>query len=140
FFFFSTIRRPPRSTLFPYTTLFRSKLFLFRTRRYFRSVFLLFVSFSLLLIGAGTIQFASHLRTIFSASYRCSIIHRSWFSSCTSVGFFKVATAIVQLIKVERTIHLLQLSVGNGIPLISSQHRCSCPVISRIIHQTEGGP
>src|SRR5947208_16256383 len=24
YFFFSTIRRPPRSTLFPYTTLFRS--------------------------------------------------------------------------------------------------------------------
>src|SRR5699024_12649118 len=26
FFFFSTLRRPPRSTLFPYTTLFRSNL------------------------------------------------------------------------------------------------------------------
>ena len=26
-FFFLTIRRPPRSTLFPYTTLFRSDLF-----------------------------------------------------------------------------------------------------------------
>src|SRR2546422_2238134 len=30
FFFFLMIRRPPRSTLFPYTTLFRSAL---RTRR-----------------------------------------------------------------------------------------------------------
>src|SRR5215208_7585209 len=30
FFFFLMIRRPPRSTLFPYTTLFRSKL----TRRW----------------------------------------------------------------------------------------------------------
>src|SRR3712207_7922901 len=28
FFFFLMIRRPPRSTLFPYTTLFRSPLFL----------------------------------------------------------------------------------------------------------------
>src|SRR5260370_31586490 len=28
FFFFLMIRRPPRSTLFPYTTLFRSRLFL----------------------------------------------------------------------------------------------------------------
>src|SRR5688572_33439207 len=27
FFFFLMIRRPPRSTLFPYTTLFRSKAF-----------------------------------------------------------------------------------------------------------------
>src|SRR5206468_12272360 len=29
FFFFLMIRRPPRSTLFPYTTLFRSMLILF---------------------------------------------------------------------------------------------------------------
>jgi len=28
FFFFLMIRRPPRSTLFPYTTLFRSVVFL----------------------------------------------------------------------------------------------------------------
>src|SRR5687767_15766915 len=27
FFFFLMIRRPPRSTLFPYTTLFRSRLY-----------------------------------------------------------------------------------------------------------------
>src|SRR5471030_3363423 len=27
FFFFLMIRRPPRSTLFPYTTLFRSRMF-----------------------------------------------------------------------------------------------------------------
>src|SRR3712207_8370560 len=31
FFFFLMIRRPPRSTLFPYTTLFRSKPYLFKT-------------------------------------------------------------------------------------------------------------
>src|SRR3712207_8591457 len=30
FFFFLMIRRPPRSTLFPYTTLFRSRLALLR--------------------------------------------------------------------------------------------------------------
>src|SRR2546425_6799043 len=30
FFFFLMIRRPPRSTLFPYTTLFRSTVFLSR--------------------------------------------------------------------------------------------------------------
>src|SRR5438034_10306702 len=29
FFFFLMIRRPPRSTLFPYTTLFRSRLRMF---------------------------------------------------------------------------------------------------------------
>src|SRR2546422_10950495 len=32
FFFFLMIRRPPRSTLFPYTTLFRSRLRLGRQR------------------------------------------------------------------------------------------------------------
>src|SRR3989442_6488560 len=32
FFFFLMIRRPPRSTLFPYTTLFRSQEFLTGTR------------------------------------------------------------------------------------------------------------
>src|SRR5690242_20987464 len=34
FFFFLMIRRPPRSTLFPYTTLFRSAGRLRRGRRY----------------------------------------------------------------------------------------------------------
>src|SRR5258707_5612352 len=33
FFFFLMIRRPPRSTLFPYTTLFRSPTFLAPRRR-----------------------------------------------------------------------------------------------------------
>src|SRR5258705_3867538 len=32
FFFFLMIRRPPRSTLFPYTTLFRSKSFRFSSK------------------------------------------------------------------------------------------------------------
>src|SRR3989449_11658930 len=32
-FFFLMIRRPPRSTLFPYTTLFRSQVVRHRTRR-----------------------------------------------------------------------------------------------------------
>src|SRR2546426_8913611 len=33
FFFFLMIRRPPRSTLFPYTTLFRSKVAVERAKR-----------------------------------------------------------------------------------------------------------
>src|SRR2546426_9370335 len=33
-FFFLMIRRPPRSTLFPYTTLFRSRLVLTRRSRF----------------------------------------------------------------------------------------------------------
>src|SRR6266496_5023064 len=32
FFFFLMIRRPPRSTLFPYTTLFRSRMIVSRRR------------------------------------------------------------------------------------------------------------
>src|SRR2546429_6588418 len=34
FFFFLMIRRPPRSTLFPYTTLFRSRLQRRRSQRF----------------------------------------------------------------------------------------------------------
>src|SRR5256885_5191634 len=37
FFFFLMIRRPPRSTLFPYTTLFRSRKFGFWLWRHFRA-------------------------------------------------------------------------------------------------------
>src|SRR2546430_16966741 len=37
FFFFLMIRRPPRSTLFPYTTLFRSMTLTARLERAFRS-------------------------------------------------------------------------------------------------------
>src|SRR3712207_7556563 len=32
-FFFLMIRRPPRSTLFPYTTLFRSKIYVITSKR-----------------------------------------------------------------------------------------------------------
>src|SRR5256885_16587864 len=38
FFFFLMIRRPPRSTLFPYTTLFRSPAVLRRARRLDRAL------------------------------------------------------------------------------------------------------
>src|SRR2546422_11537684 len=38
FFFFLMIRRPPRSTLFPYTTLFRSHLLSGPNRRLSRSI------------------------------------------------------------------------------------------------------
>src|SRR5438270_4031987 len=50
FFFFLMIRRPPRSTLFPYTTLFRSNLLLlgkigvFHNRRNASSRLLLLIS------------------------------------------------------------------------------------------------
>src|SRR2546429_6796974 len=38
FFFFLMIRRPPRSTLFPYTTLFRSRWRLIFTARHTRAI------------------------------------------------------------------------------------------------------
>src|SRR5277367_6865733 len=37
FFFFLMIRRPPRSTLFPYTTLFRSSQFILFLRAFWRA-------------------------------------------------------------------------------------------------------
>src|SRR5260221_2670490 len=58
-FFFLMIRRPPRSTLFPYTTLFRSKSLMaqrvrkiFLARKGFRGVVVVFV--------AGAIAFRLH--------------------------------------------------------------------------------
>src|SRR2546429_5749673 len=45
FFFFLMIRRPPRSTLFPYTTLFRSKRLPRRGAEVERSFFLRAVQF-----------------------------------------------------------------------------------------------
>src|SRR3989454_2412265 len=39
FFFFLMIRRPPRSTLFPYTTLFRSRYDIFLPRKAVHSEF-----------------------------------------------------------------------------------------------------
>src|SRR5438093_4659389 len=42
FFFFLMIRRPPRSTLFPYTTLFRSVWYLIFLNRTVRRLWLLF--------------------------------------------------------------------------------------------------
>src|SRR2546430_12208619 len=46
FFFFLMIRRPPRSTLFPYTTLFRSSFALPLARPLQHSGFVWFVEFS----------------------------------------------------------------------------------------------
>ena len=50
------IRRPPRSTLFPYTTLFRSCPALVRTSMAFRAMLMLFLCASPLILGsnAGT--------------------------------------------------------------------------------------
>src|SRR5438132_9159505 len=48
-FFFLMIRRPPRSTLFPYTTLFRSKIGVFHNRRNASSRLLLLISKHLIL-------------------------------------------------------------------------------------------
>src|SRR6266404_168270 len=54
FFFFLMIRRPPRSTLFPYTTLFRS-YFTFAQRKFAITMFLLgFVVMWVTLIVLGT--------------------------------------------------------------------------------------
>src|SRR3712207_7457329 len=53
FFFFLMIRRPPRSTLFPYTTLFRS---LGRALRYVPAAVLTAVVIPLLLYDNGTLE------------------------------------------------------------------------------------
>src|SRR5690606_41949754 len=49
FFSFFTFRRPPRSTLFPYTTLFRSK-------RFFLTFYVLLMSFVSLVLFLSTAE------------------------------------------------------------------------------------
>src|SRR5260221_3218443 len=56
FFFFLMIRRPPRSTLFPYTTLFRSNLFVFAM-----ALLVAADNFLFLLVGWGGVGLASFL-------------------------------------------------------------------------------
>src|SRR3712207_7878860 len=53
-FFFLMIRRPPRSTLFPYTTLFRSLLFTHSTRGLQANVFYVFLYEKCRFLGTQT--------------------------------------------------------------------------------------
>src|SRR3712207_7323378 len=67
FFFFLMIRRPPRSTLFPYTTLFRSdksSRFTIRKRGFLFTLFLLCIFFLPLFIYLNHI----HTQLFFSRS------------------------------------------------------------------------
>src|SRR2546425_5209988 len=65
-FFFLMIRRPPRSTLFPYTTLFRSNI-----RAYYKSksenphnrLFVVFAVLGAILVGLGIILIIAHNRS-----------------------------------------------------------------------------
>src|SRR2546430_8173188 len=63
FFFFLMIRRPPRSTLFPYTTLFRSGLA--------RGV----GQDDLVLVGEKTLELAAHL-AVLRRTARCAASSR----------------------------------------------------------------
>src|SRR5438128_7757097 len=56
-FFFLMIRRPPRSTLFPYTTLFRSGMAIYNSQRLRNSLVVAEVAFAVLLvISAGLLS------------------------------------------------------------------------------------
>src|SRR2546422_6191674 len=56
FFFFLMIRRPPRSTLFPYTTLFRSRYGGFAPRAASKLLTLGFTELGLESVGAWTVE------------------------------------------------------------------------------------
>src|SRR3712207_4004240 len=80
FFFFLMIRRPPRSTLFPYTTLFRSLFvsLILSTAFFVSIVFISALIFiiSLLLLTLGFIC------SFFSSSVRCALRLLIWDFSC----------------------------------------------------------
>src|SRR3712207_8806449 len=63
FFFFLMIRRPPRSTLFPYTTLFRSHIIFFKTcQQHFLNIF----------------QFIFVVMLLYCSDKKYNIIYRSY--------------------------------------------------------------
>src|SRR3712207_8764564 len=73
------IRRPPRSTLFPYTTLFRSFVSLILSTAFFVSISFisaLIFTISLLLLTLGFVC------SSFSNSVRCSLRLLIWDFSC----------------------------------------------------------
>src|SRR3712207_7398536 len=70
-FFFLMIRRPPRSTLFPYTTLFRSSSLLNWNNS--NSPYPLVI----LIIKSGAFSRSSHGRKRASVRIRCHCRHRS---------------------------------------------------------------
>src|SRR5258705_13060043 len=73
FFFFLMIRRPPRSTLFPYTTLFRS--IVMRLRMFLLLITFLKASHSfrnrLLVICKNAYLFATMIMTSVSSPFSC---------------------------------------------------------------------
>src|SRR3712207_9423417 len=94
--FFLMIRRPPRSTLFPYTTLFRSPSRSARTRRAPVSGALLFV-----LLHAKTRGFH-----VMPSSYACD---RDRKSTRLNSSHANISYAVFCLKKKKNTYHISQL-------------------------------
>src|SRR3712207_8140512 len=67
-FFFLMIRRPPRSTLFPYTTLFRSQAVLFRTSHHSDALEVELGRRSIPFVKYGGLKFleAAHVKDVLS--------------------------------------------------------------------------
>ena len=64
-FFFLMIRRPPRSTLFPYTTLFRSGCFHFICRLHTGVLVSMSVLFSVFSVAVGLDQVGAKIDIIY---------------------------------------------------------------------------
>src|SRR5258707_4478551 len=94
-FFFLMIRRPPRSTLFPYTTLFRS----WRPRWRAHVPVLAFALALAILVGAA----AKPQRTIATPVERASIIDRK--STRLNSSHANISYAVFCLIKKPVTAH-----------------------------------
>src|SRR5258706_11717115 len=102
FFFFLMIRRPPRSTLFPYTTLFRSLLVVFPIREILKVVFAknydeFFVRMFFSQIGKGINRVTGFWQVKFNITYiEFIIIGNGCFNHVVTVELMKQTFAWLQ--------------------------------------------
>src|SRR5256885_17190657 len=99
-FFFLMIRRPPRSTLFPYTTLFRSVMFKLHVDLFAGLPGKLFLGFMglllLIAIVSGVVLYAPFMRKLdFGTVRRTRQPRLKWLDLHNLLGIVKIGRAHV---------------------------------------------
>src|SRR2546422_4282457 len=98
FFFFLMIRRPPRSTLFPYTTLFRSTNALFNDNRLKLGVFGLNVS-----NGCAATTAEGHLQPTWQNNVDIAVMTDGHSSSCSPPLSSRCLRCLISLYELRTT-------------------------------------